>query len=194
MAAALWVQGCGGGPLSGIGMNANLSERECLLRAMYFESIRSNHDGLMAVGTVVMNRAQSPQYPNTICGVVGQHRQFAAGVLTRPMSPREMGRAEKAADAILRGERYAPIGNAMHFHMASIRIPYRVQYVGVAGGNAFYLKSGRRFAGRSAATRVVSVPDTAADEATLSSSPPALAQEPYEGQNAAFAGELAPED
>jgi spore germination cell wall hydrolase CwlJ-like protein len=36
---------------------------------MYFESNRSSRDGLMAVGTVVMNRVASPLCPNTICGV-----------------------------------------------------------------------------------------------------------------------------
>ena len=51
---------------------ASSSERDCLIRAMYFESNRSSRDGLMAVGTVVMNRMASPVYPNTICGVVGQ--------------------------------------------------------------------------------------------------------------------------
>jgi hypothetical protein len=29
----------------------------------------------------------------------------------------------------------------MHFHVAGLNIPYRVQYVAMAGGNAFYLKT-----------------------------------------------------
>lgn len=45
---------------------ASSSERDCLIRAMYFESNRSSRDGLMAVGTVVMNRMASPVYPNTL--------------------------------------------------------------------------------------------------------------------------------
>jgi spore germination cell wall hydrolase CwlJ-like protein len=123
---------------------ASLSERACLVRAMYFESNRSSRDGLMAVGTVVMNRVASPVYPNTICGVVGQPGQFAAAVLTRPLNEKELPPVERAADAVLRGERYAPIGNAMHFQVAGLNIPYRVQYVAMAGGNAFYLKTDRR--------------------------------------------------
>src|SRR4029079_15574914 len=98
----------------------------------------------MAVGTVVRNRVASPVYPNTICGVVGQPGQFAAGVLTRPLNAKELPRVERAADAILAGERYKPIGDAMHFHVAGLNIPYRVQYVAMAGGNAFYLKTDRR--------------------------------------------------
>ena len=99
----------------------------------------------MAVGTVVMNRVESQRFPNTICGVVGQHRQFAPGVLTSPMDPRQSSRAERAADAVLKGERYAPVGKAMHFHAASFKNPYPARYMTVAGGNAFYLKRGRRW-------------------------------------------------
>jgi spore germination cell wall hydrolase CwlJ-like protein len=144
---ALVVAGCGGRG-SGGGMavdTSNLSERDCLVRAMYFESNRSSHDGLMAVGTVVMNRVESDRFPNTICGVVSQHRQFAPGVVSKRLDPRQAAPAERAADAVLRGERYAPVGKAMHFHMASYKNPYPARYVAVAGGNAFYLKPGRRW-------------------------------------------------
>ncbi|MGH6736756.1 MAG: cell wall hydrolase [Methyloceanibacter sp.] len=149
VAATPWLYGCTGRAPSGRGeaarTTASLTERDCLVRAMYFESNRSSHDGLMAVGTVVMNRVASTRFPNTVCGVVSQHRQFAAGVMTKSLDPRQLPPVERAADAVLKGERYAPIGGAMHFHVAGLQIPYRVQYVGVAGGNAFYLKTGRRF-------------------------------------------------
>jgi spore germination cell wall hydrolase CwlJ-like protein len=142
------LQGCTAQPPGGQGgiaqTAATSDERTCLIRAMYFESNRSSRDGLMAVGTVVMNRVASPLYPNTICGVVGQPGQFAAGVLTRPLNERELPPVERTADAILAGERYKPIGNAMHFHVAGLAIPYQVRYVAVAGGNAFYLKTGIR--------------------------------------------------
>ena len=42
-------------------------DRECLMRAMYFESIRSSKEGLLAVGSVVMNRVESEDFPNTVC-------------------------------------------------------------------------------------------------------------------------------
>jgi spore germination cell wall hydrolase CwlJ-like protein len=145
---AAFLPGCTGQPpggQAGIAQTAAKSdERTCLVRAMYFVSNRSSRDGLMAVGTVVMNRVASPLYPKTICGVVGQPGQFAAGVLTRPLNARDLSPVERAADAILAGERYAPVGDAMHFHVAGLNIPYRVQYLATAGGNAFYLKTGTR--------------------------------------------------
>lgn len=123
---------------------ADPREKECLVRAMYFESNRSSESGLLGVGTVVMNRVGSPRYPETICGVVGAPRQFAPGVLTRQMAARELPKAEAAAEAILAGKRNEAVGNAKHFHMAGLRFSYaNMHYVTVAGGNAFYVKGER---------------------------------------------------
>lgn len=123
---------------------ADPREKECLVRAMYFESNRSSESGLLGVGTVVMNRVGSPRYPETICGVVGAPRQFAPGVLTRQMVARDMPKAEAAAEAILAGKRNEAVGNAKHFHMAGLRFSYaNMHYVTVAGGNAFYVKGER---------------------------------------------------
>ena len=106
---------------------------------MYFESNRSSDDGLLAVGTVVMNRLASGAYPHTICGVVGQPGQFASGVLDKPMSGPERARIELIADAILAGQRHPGVGRAMFFHTAGLWFPYgNMHYVLVAGGNAFY--------------------------------------------------------
>ncbi|PZN92441.1 MAG: cell wall hydrolase [Hyphomicrobiales bacterium] len=123
---------------------ADPREKECLVRAMYFESNRSSETGLLGVGTVVMNRVESPRYPDTICSVVGAPRQFAPGVLTRPLVARDLPKAEAAAEAILAGKRNEAVGNAKHFHMAGLRFSYKnMHYVTVAGGNAFYVKGER---------------------------------------------------
>lgn len=122
-----------------------LTERTCLMRAMYFESSRSSRDGMIAVGTVVMNRVNSTAYPKTICGVVGQPNQFAPGVLVKPMTEAaSIQRVEEAADSVLRGERAKKSKNAMFFHTAGLKFPYKnMYYVQVAGGNAFYEKRAR---------------------------------------------------
>jgi spore germination cell wall hydrolase CwlJ-like protein len=185
VASLPWLHGCAGQAPSGQGTVAQTSAkpgksdaRTCLIRAMYFESNRSSRDGLMAVGTVVMNRVASPRFPNTICGVVGQPGQFAAGVLTSPLDPRQLPLVERTADAILAGERYKPIGDAMWFHVSSLQIPYRVEYMAVAGGNAFYRRSGRR----SADIRVEqAAANSAAAPAGVSVNQAALADAPQGG-------------
>lgn len=124
---------------------ASASERECLARAMYFESDRSSTEGMLAVGSVVMNRVESGRYGNSICSVVGAPRQFAPGVLSRPMADRSAPVVRQVAKEVLSGERHAKVGEAMHFHMAGLKFPYKnMHYVTVAGGNAFYEKRDRR--------------------------------------------------
>jgi hypothetical protein len=92
---------------------------------MYFESNRSSEEGMLAVGTVVMNRRESGQYPPTICGVVGQKKQFAPGVLSKPMTePASRERAMAVAAAVMRGKRHRGVGrHAMFFHTAGHRFP-----------------------------------------------------------------------
>ena len=138
----LTLGACGHNP-GGFGPTAQLSEKECMARVMYFESNRSSDDGMLAVGTVVMNRLQSPRYPKTVCGVVGQQNQFAEGALSKHVNKRHFSwaRAERAADAVLSGQRHAGVGAAMFFHTAGYSFPYRnMKYVTLAGGNIFYDK------------------------------------------------------
>lgn len=119
-------------------------DKECLERAMFFESNRSSPDGLVAVGTVVMNRLASGKYSDTICGVVGQKNQFAPGVLSRRMESNKLPDVQAAADAVLKGKRHPKLKNAMFFHTAGLKFSYRnMHYVLVAGGNSFYEKRGR---------------------------------------------------
>jgi spore germination cell wall hydrolase CwlJ-like protein len=134
---ALLVSGCALSPFGGGG-----SSKDCLMRAMYFESNRSSEDGMLAVGTVVMNRVGDKRYPKSVCGVVGQKNQFAAGVLHKPMKEkRGYALAAKVADDILHGRRHWGVGKAMHFHTAGLRFSYNnMHYVAKAGGNEFYVK------------------------------------------------------
>lgn len=135
LATCLTLGGCAAFPLFG----RHLSERECLERAMYFESDRSSPEGLLAVGTVVMNRVGAPGYPRSVCGVVGQPGQFAAGVLDRPMRGPGASLTRQMADRVLHGARHPALPYTTHFHTAGLSFPYdNMHYVLVAGGNAFY--------------------------------------------------------
>lgn len=49
-----------------------LAEENCLARAVYFEARSESEIGQMAVAKVILNRVKSPEYPNSICGVVYQ--------------------------------------------------------------------------------------------------------------------------
>ena len=56
---------CGGKQTEVVAVPAD--EVECMARAMYFESNRSSRDGMVAVGTVVLNRAQTRASPGRMC-------------------------------------------------------------------------------------------------------------------------------
>ena len=108
---------------------------------MYFESNRASRDGMIAVGSVVMNRVQSDNFPNTVCAVVSQKNQFAPGVMTKAMNGQAQALAEASSSAVLAGERHPNAGGARFFHAAWYDANFNnIHYVLTAGGNAFYEK------------------------------------------------------
>lgn len=119
-----------------------MSSRECMTRVMYFESNRSSAEGMLAVGTVVMNRMADRRFPKSVCAVVGQPNQFAPGVLwNRMREGSSMRLAQSMADKVLAGYRHPGVRRAMFFHTAGLSFPYtNMHYVLEAGGNAFYEK------------------------------------------------------
>lgn len=139
LGAGLILAGCG---KRGGAEVFSSSQHDCMARAMYFESNRSSRDGMVAVGSVVMNRVASSDFPDTICGVVGQKNQFAPGVMTKPMTEdASRARVSEAAAAVLAGERHPDIENARFFHQKDYRFSYdNMHYVLTTGGNAFYEK------------------------------------------------------
>lgn len=128
------------------GYRASERERQCLARAIFFEANRSSRDGMIAVGSVVMNRRESGKWGDDICGVVGAKRQFAPGVLSRPMNSKALPDVMEATDAVLKGERHPKVQKeVMYFHTAGLKFPYKnMRYTTVAGGNAFYYKKSRK--------------------------------------------------
>lgn len=138
LASLAVLAGCGGRDTR---TAAPAAEVECLARAMYFESHRSSRDGMIAVGTVVMNRVGSDAFPNTVCGVVGQPNQFAPGVMTKTMSGPSATLAREAALSVYAYERHPKIERAKFFHAAWYQTSYNnMHYVVTTGGNAFYEK------------------------------------------------------
>ncbi len=55
------------------------SEWRCLTEALYFEARGETVKGQFAVAEVILNRVDSPRFPNSVCGVINQGtgRKFA---------------------------------------------------------------------------------------------------------------------
>lgn len=140
MAAGCGLAGCAQQPQSD-STTASAPDINCMARAMYFESNRSSRDGMIAVGSVVMNRVQSADFPDTVCAVVSQKNQFAPGVMTMTMSGQAQALAEASASSVLVGERHPNVAGARFFHAAWYEANFNnIHYVLTAGGNAFYEK------------------------------------------------------
>ncbi|MCP1470115.1 spore germination cell wall hydrolase CwlJ-like protein [Sphingobium sp. OAS761] len=75
-------------------------DMQCLAGAVYFESKGESLEGQLAVARVVINRARSGRFPDSLCGVVYQRSQFSF-VRGNSMPPIRMnGRSWREAVAI----------------------------------------------------------------------------------------------
>lgn len=100
------------------------------------EAGSTNYDGLLAVATVIMNRKESPKYPNTITGVIYQRGQFSptwTGKLDKVLQRGAKPLCYTVAKDALNGKRLAAVKNCYQF---------RASWTGhsgtVIGGNVFF--------------------------------------------------------
>jgi hypothetical protein len=104
---------------------------KCLAEAVYFEARGEAVRGQIAVAQVVLNRAFSGKYPETVCGVVYQnkHRHFACQFTfacdNNPDVIREpdmWDRAQKISKAMLDGRLWLPeVDRSTHYHAYWVR-------------------------------------------------------------------------
>ncbi len=118
------------------------SDVACLAEAIYFEARGTGPVGTEAVAHVVVNRAQSPKFPNSVCAVVGEGCQFSYRCDGRPDLLTDAVAREKAqrtAQAVLQGARDITDG-ALFFHAARMEPGWFATRprVGTFGGNIFY--------------------------------------------------------
>ncbi|MGI5901497.1 MAG: cell wall hydrolase [Desulfitobacteriia bacterium] len=87
----------------GTAHNSRLEDVELLARIIYAEARGESFEGQVAVGAVVLNRVQHPQFPKTIREVVYQPGQFSA-VMDGQIKLSPDSKAYKAAQAALAGQ------------------------------------------------------------------------------------------
>ena len=104
---------------------------KCLAEAVYFEARGEAVRGQMAVAQVVLNRAFSGKYPETVCGVVYQnkHRHLACQFTFACdnnkdviREPEMWERAKKISKAMLDGQLWLPeVDKSTHYHAYWVR-------------------------------------------------------------------------
>lgn len=96
---------------------------KCLSDAVYWETRGADSQGARLVADVVLNRVEHEEFPDSVCAVVHQPHQFAAGVAeNRPiLEPRAYEESvDVALDAYIDDERDH---EALFFINASIGVP-----------------------------------------------------------------------
>ncbi len=101
---------------------ANYSDLEILGAIIWCEAGNQSYEGKLAVGAVVMNRVNSPRYPNTIADVIYAPGQFTPAMYGKVLRTLERGvnaSCLQAAQDALNGMNN--VGNRTHFNRVEIR-------------------------------------------------------------------------
>jgi hypothetical protein len=111
----------------------NLSDRELLARTLQAEAGNQGLSGMLAAGSVIMNRANTSGYGNGVRGVILKPGQFSAWNSLTGYAGGEQGQdmgnmrastdAYAVADRLLAGEYADPTGGATHYYNPAISQP-----------------------------------------------------------------------
>jgi len=115
----------------------------CLALNVYFEARSESFEGQLAVAEVTLNRMASPYFPDTVCEVVWQDKQFSwthDGKSDRPRDERAWRRAVHVASLALEDEHQVVGYEPLYYHADYVRPYWRTAYTKVAqvGKHIFY--------------------------------------------------------
>jgi hypothetical protein len=110
-----------------------ISDRELLARTLQAEAGNQGASGMLAAGSVIMNRARTPGYGDGLRGVIMRPGQFSAWNSVTGYAGGEQGQdmarmtpsgdAYTAADTLIGGQYNDPTGGATHYYNPSISQP-----------------------------------------------------------------------
>lgn len=120
--------------------------QRCIALAMYWEARGEGRSGMLAVGSVVLNRVADSRFPKTACGVVYQGGEtppcqfswWCDGKSDRPTQHAAWQRSLQLAGDLLADRPADPTGGALFFHNTSIDSPWRRERTARIGNHIFY--------------------------------------------------------
>lgn len=127
---------------------------KCLTQALYFEARGESIKGQFAVGEVILNRVDSPRFPNSVCGVIhqGTGKRFQCQ-FTYTCDGRDEVISERAAyaevakvaRALLDGAPRTLTDGATYYHSRSVRPRWARKFMRTAqiGVHFFYRPAAR---------------------------------------------------
>jgi spore germination cell wall hydrolase CwlJ-like protein len=117
-------------------------ETECLAASVYFESKTEPLEGQLAVAEVVINRAKSGRFANSICGVVFQKGQFSfvrgGGFPPIARSGHAWREAVAIAQIAMNDHWDSRASKALFFHATRVSPGWNKTRVAQLGNHVFY--------------------------------------------------------
>ncbi len=125
---------------------ADTGARHCVALAMYWEARGEGQRGMVAVGSVVLNRVEDNRFPDSVCGVVHQGGEtppcqfswWCDGKSDRPTHEDMWATSLSLADQLLVARPHDPTHGALFFHNTSIKRPWRRERTARIGNHVFY--------------------------------------------------------
>ena len=122
---------------------------KCLSEALYFEARGEDLWGQIAVAEVILNRADSPRFPNSVCGVVRdgtgrrnrcQFSYYCDGKAEAIGNPAAYERIKKIAAMMIEGRARVLTGGAVFYHTDAVTPSWMhaMEQTTVIGDHIFY--------------------------------------------------------
>ena len=118
-------------------------EVKCVAEAVYHEARGESENAQEAVAHVIVNRAESEDFPDDVCAVVKDGCQFSYECDGKPEAMTEPEAREDAidtAEAVLEGAAPDPTGGALYYHNGTVKPDWADEFRLTAeiGGHSFY--------------------------------------------------------
>ena len=124
------------------GTDPGSRELECLAVGVYFEAKSEPLAGQLAVGEVIVNRANSRRFPSSYCGVLFQRSQFSfvrgQSYPSVARSSRQWQNAVAIAKIVDQKLLQSAVPKALFFHAKRVQPRWRLTRVGSVGNHVFY--------------------------------------------------------
>lgn len=133
------------------------SQFMCMAKNIYYEAGAESFEGKLAVGQVVLNRMNHPNYPDSVCGVIYQRNQITCQFSwvcedRKPINHKSRNWQDsiEAAKLLLTQEyQYDRISDkVLFFKTVSSPFKWKTHYVKVAtiGNHDFYMRKTKKYA------------------------------------------------
>ena len=124
-------------------------ELACLTKNIYYEAAQESYEGKLAVAQVTLNRANDPNFPSTICGVVYQKTlgtcQFSWTCLKNLAIQNKY--AWEESEMVARKALTEPVlhdiiakNNVLYYHAVYVNPGWKGRVVTKIGNHVFYAK------------------------------------------------------